>query len=272
MLPKIIGGLGDRSSRMLEPIVRHLGGRPIVVSSPELAEMCKLADNSYRAVNIAFANEIGSVCEAIGLDAKELVAAINEGYERTSLFQSGLGAGGPCLSKDPPVLAGSAIALGIETPVVTASIGSNIEATLRIATVVETYIRQSGIVNPHIALIGLAFKGVPETDDARGSPASIIHRRLIESCPEASFAYHDPLIASFLGAEVSKSLTETLQGSDVALFLTNHVTLQGIPSSLIEAANPKADMLLVDCWHNIADPHALVDAGKQVFRVGDGSL
>ena len=40
MLPKIIGGLGDRSSRMLEPIVRHLGGRPIVVSSPELAEMC----------------------------------------------------------------------------------------------------------------------------------------------------------------------------------------------------------------------------------------
>lgn len=272
LLPKIVGGLGEQSAEMTGSIVSRLGGRVIKVSAPEVAEMCKLVDNSYRAVNIAFANEVGRACEALSINAAELVAAINDGYDRTALFNSGLGAGGPCLSKDPTVLVGAASELGVEMPITHASITSNIQATLQVGEWVREYVQDRALHLPRIALIGLAFKGTPETDDTRGSPASILRRYLRDAFPDAVFVYHDPIVTDFEGQSVAPTITEALDGANVALFLTNHPRITQISSSLIQQAHPEPEMLLVDCWNNLADPQVLVANGTKVYRVGDGTV
>ena len=103
-LPKIIGGINKESSLKAEKIMKKLGGKVSIVSSPRVAEMCKLVDNLYRTTNIAFANELGMVCEKIGIDANEVASIVNNSYPRTNIFSPGLGADGPCLSKDPLIL------------------------------------------------------------------------------------------------------------------------------------------------------------------------
>ena len=108
-LPKIIGGINDESASKTKEIVEKLGGKVTIVSSPKVAEMCKLADNLYRAMNIAFANELGEVCRAGGINASEMVATVNKEFGRTNVFLPGLGADGPCLTKDPHIFRYSAL-------------------------------------------------------------------------------------------------------------------------------------------------------------------
>ena len=173
-LPKIIGGINRESALRAEKIMRKLGGRVTIVSNPRTAEMCKLVDNLYRANNIAFANELGIVCEKIGIDANEIVSAVNNSYPRTKIFSPGLGADGPCLSKDPIIFKHAASKHKIQTHVVDGSILQNKFSTLRVANMVKEHILRNNLEKINLAIVGLAFKGFPETDDLRGSPATKI--------------------------------------------------------------------------------------------------
>jgi len=271
-LPKVIGGLNPESAERARLVLGRLGGRVVVVSSPEVAEMCKLVDNAYRATNIAFANEIGLICEGLEIDSYELVSAINDGYERTSLFRSGLGAGGACLSKDPTVLALSAQKCGVDAKIIKTGIDSNQKATLRVARLIADYIREHEIAEPRVALMGLAFKGLPETDDTRGAAAGIIHRHLRGEFPNTSFNYYDPLVRTFDGQNVSSTIKGALEDANVAIFLTNHATLLSVRSAEILEACTGRPFLVIDCWHNIDDAPELVAQGVEVIRIGDGTL
>ena len=271
-LPKIVGSLNESSAELAVTVIGKLGGKIVTVSSPEVAEMCKLVDNTYRSVNIAFANEVGQICEALSVDANELVTAINDGYDRTSLFRSGLGAGGPCLSKDPSVLLKSALDRGISAPIIGAGILGNIEATERVADYVVKHLKQTGNSNPKIVLVGLAFKGTPQTDDIRGAPSVVFNTRLSEEFPEATLVYCDPLISIFNGVNVTKDLSEAIRSADVVMFLTDHSSLKDIPTSLVVNALPNPNLLIVDCWHNLANPSSLSELGAKVIRIGDGTI
>ena len=271
-LPKIIGGLNAESAERARVVLGRLGGGTKVVSSPEVAEMCKLVDNTYRAVNIAFANEIGGMCETMGIDSYELVSVINDGYDRTSLFQAGLGAGGPCLSKDPTVLALSAEAHGVGAQMIKLGIANNRNATAQVAQTAADYIRKHSIEQPRIALLGLAFKGLPETDDIRGGPAVLMHERLSAEFSEALFTFYDPLIESFAGKRVSPTVQGALAQTHVAIFLTNHASLLGIQSTELLESFTLRPALVIDCWHNVDDPACLVQAGIDVVRIGDGTV
>src|SRR5262249_33156079 len=148
-------------------VMQRLGTRIITVSSPTVAELCKLADNIYRALNVAFANEFGSVCERAGVDAYEVVQAVNSAYHRTNIFRPGLGADGPCLSKDPWILRHFADSMAVATPVIDAANHTNRMATLRVAREVRAFIERYRMTRPRVAFLGLSFKGMPETDDLR---------------------------------------------------------------------------------------------------------
>ena len=271
-LPKIIGGLNAESAERTRRVLGRLGGETMVVSSPDVAEMCKLVDNTYRATNIAFANEVGRMCEAMGIDSYELVSAINDGYDRTSLFRAGLGAGGPCLSKDPAVLALSAEAHGVDAQIIKLGIASNRDTTVQITQAAAEYIRKYNIEPPRVALLGLAFKGLPETDDIRSAPAVLMQEQLAKEFPAAQFSYYDPIIESFAGQQVSSTVPEALREVNVAVFLTNHASLSGTQSTDVLEALTARPALLIDCWHNIDDPACLVEAGIDVIRIGDGTI
>lgn len=270
-LPKIIGGINSESVNRAARVIGRLGGKIIRVSSPEVAELVKLVDNCYRAVNVALANEVGHVCEKLSIDAYEVRSAGNDTYHRTNLFRAGLGAGGSCLSKDPQVFTRYADKEGIEVSLIKGSIKANKEATLRPASVVSHFLRSSGIKKPRLSLVGLAFKGSPETDDIRNSPSVDIYHELSREFPDAEFVFHDPIIQVFEEYPVFQTLAECLQGSHVVMFLTNHQALMDINvrDILLYSARP---LLIVDCWHNVSNLGSAKVKDVQVFRIGDGSL
>src|SRR3989338_1301937 len=168
-LPKIVGGINQESTNRAASVLEKLGGSVIKVSCTKVAEICKITDNLYRATNIALANELGMICEKNNIDAHEVVNAVNNAYERTKIFTPGLGADGPCLTKDPEILRYHALQKNVEIPIIEHGIKMNNYATLRIADIVSDFIERNNNKVDKISFLGLAFKGHPETDDVRGS-------------------------------------------------------------------------------------------------------
>ena len=267
-LPKIVGGISKESLERGAKIIKILGGKVLKVSSLEIAEMCKCVDNVYRATNIAFGNEIGNICEKTGIDSYELAKAVNYTYPRTNLFLPGLGAGGPCLSKDPQILKYFAHQNKVGTSVINASIERNKSANLRVAFEALKFIKKNKIKNPKIVLLGVAFKGKPATDDIRNSPALDVYHELKNKLKGASFTFYDPLTKDFAGNKVSKNLWQSVKGVNVAIFLTNHVDLIEIDAAKVlkEAGRP---LLIVDCWHNLKNLEVLKEENIKIFRIGD---
>ena len=267
-LPKIIGGINPESTDRAAAIIEKLGGDVIKVSSPEVAELCKLIDNTFRVNNIAFANEIGDICRNFGVDPYEVRNVVNSSYGRTNLFLPGLGADGPCLSKDPQILAYYANDKSVETRVIEAVIRKSSDSTLRVARVTSRYLTANKIRNPKIAIIGLAFKGTPETDDTRDSPAIKIQYALRKTISNIEFRYYDPIVTQFLGNQTEITLTECTEGANVVMLLTNHPTLMNIDMDIL-TTNSWRPLLIIDCWHNIANPDRQVPDDVKLYRLGD---
>ena len=267
-LPKIIGGINAESSARAEKIMKRLGSKVHIVSSPKVAEMCKLADNLYRATNIAFANEVGLLCENLGINAKEMVTAVNCSYNRTNIFSPGLGADGPCLSKDPFIFRHSAHQFGMRTPVADGCIEQNKFATYRIVDIVKDFMNKNKMQSIDLSVIGLAFKGFPETDDLRGSPAEkLINALKKEKGLLNSVRVYDPLVRKFDDLRISESVYEAVEGSNVALFLTNHPRIMNQRmDGLVERM--KSPGLIVDAWGNIVGNKKYESISY--FRIGDG--
>lgn len=269
-LPKIIGGINEESSLRTAKVMEKLGGGIKIVSSPKVAEMCKLVDNLYRANNIAFANEIGLVCEKIGIKSSEVVSAVNNSYSRTKIFSPGLGADGPCLSKDPHIFRHAALKHGVKTHVVDGSIQQNKESTKRIADMVKEHILKNNFNKRNLAIIGLAFKGFPETDDLRGSPAQKVLDSLKEEMIHLdSIKLYDPLVKNFSNHQTSNSITEALQDSNIILFLTNHPKIMNIDISDIQDKIRKP-AFVIDAWGNVN--MSSIPEGIKYFRIGEGKI
>lgn len=99
-LPKILSGFSPRGVDLVSELFGPVGGKQIVVSSPTTAEFCKLTDNSYRNTMFAFANELAMWSSQRGVDALEVINAINSDYDRNSVPKPGF-VSGYCLGKDP---------------------------------------------------------------------------------------------------------------------------------------------------------------------------
>lgn len=274
-LPNIVSGVDPESLERCAVLMSKFGTRVIRVSTPEIAEICKLADNSYRSVNIAFANELGLICESLRVDGYEVVNAVNTAYARTQIFKPGLGADGPCLSKDPAILANFAEEAGVTTPLLAACLQANDAATARVAREIRAFAEGKDPSSLTVAMLGLAFKGYPETDDVRGSPAKRVCADLAAEfrrpgTPLAGFRFFDPVVRSFNGDKTEKNIDDCVRGANVVLFLTNHPALRGVSTTgLLElTARP---LLVVDAWHNVDADHGAMPQDVTFVRIGDGS-
>jgi UDP-N-acetyl-D-mannosaminuronic acid dehydrogenase len=270
-IPKIVGGINNKSTEQIAIFIQKLGGKVIKASSPEVAELAKLSDNYYRSLNIALANELGNLCEKMGINASEVVSVTNEAYERTRLFKPGLGADGPCLGKDLYLMQYNIRKEKVETKLVDACIESNLKTTLKAAEIISNFIKQEKIERPRVALAGLAFKGYPETDDYRQSPAYKTYEFLNNKYDNIQFNFFDPIIKDFMGMPVSKELDKCLVNANVIVFLTNHPSLMNIQINDISTCTFRP-LLIVDCWHNIVNPNMLIDNNIKIIRFGEGII
>lgn len=171
---RIIGGMTSRCSREASVLYKaFVSGDCIVASNPDVAEMAKLTENSFRDVNIAFANELSVICDHLDIDTWELIRLANL-HPRVNILQPGPGVGGHCIAVDPWFIVSSA-------PEQAQIIRTARKVNLSKADYVVECAKRLIDANPdsQIACLGLTFK--PNIDDLRESPAIYVAEQLARS-------------------------------------------------------------------------------------------
>lgn len=256
-LPQIVGADDQETADRASSVFRRITSSIVQVSSPEAAEILKLVDNTYRDVRFAFANEVARVCDSFGVNAFEVIASGKMGYERTNVPLPGL-VGGPCLEKDPHILFQSAHSQGIELEITRAARAVNERQPYETVDFVLAEAQRRGIPEGgRIALLGLAFKGVPATDDLRGSMSLKVLEALQSALPQAEIVLFDPVIDvdvvrdRFPGLEVAESLEDAARNSHVVIMANNHPMLAArTPAALAEIMAPSG--FVFDYWNHFS--------------------
>lgn len=219
--PKVVGGDGPIAAAKAKALYEAVCDTVVEVSTPDVAEMTKLLENIYRAVNIALVNEMAVICDRMDIDIWEVVEAAATKPFGFASFKPGPGLGGHCLPVDPFYLSWKAREYGVSAEFVELAgrTNTNMPRFARERTV-ET-LNKAGVAtsNAEIAILGVSYK--PDVGDLRESPALEIMEQLREL--GATLSYHDPHVASLsaFGLE-SEPLDEILARADLAVIVTAH--------------------------------------------------
>lgn len=193
--PKVLGGATPRCTELGTLLYGSFIDRIVEVSSPKVAEMCKLLENTFRSVNIAFMNEMALMCDKMNIDIWEVIQAASSKPFGFMPFYPGPGIGGHCIPLDPMYLSWSAKGFRFYSQFI--ELAQSVNQTMpeyvvsKTAEILNIYSRS--IRNSRILLLGMAYK--PEVNDLRESPGLEIYELFRKN--GALVDYHDPYAASF---------------------------------------------------------------------------
>jgi len=207
---RIIGGLNPASADRARELYAHFVEGEMFLTNTTTAEMVKLLENTYRDINIAFANESALLCERLGIDFWEVSRFANR-HPRVHIHAAGPGVGGHCISVDPWFLVEKD---PDQARMIRMARERNDGMPLHIAQRVQHIV--AGIENPRVCALGIAYKG--NVDDIRESPALHVLEHLGEM--GLATAPHDPHVGHAPIALLS--LDEALADADCLLLLTDH--------------------------------------------------
>src|SRR5262249_13246575 len=222
--PRLVGGVTDRcnelASLLLEPIVEKV----VVVSSPEVAELSKLVENTFRFINIGFINEMAMLCDRMGVSIWEVVEAASTKPFAFMPHYPGPGVGGHCIPVVPFYLEAAARQHGMVSELVGAAAQVNDEMPCFIVKKLARLLDRSGksLAQARVLALGMAYK--PDVNDVRESPAVRVLELLLEAGVDA--AYYDPHVPEVCcnGRSIHSLTAEALarERFDCAVLLTPH--------------------------------------------------
>jgi len=216
---RIVGGFNSESTEVAVELFKMVTKGKILTTDCTSAEIAKVAENTFRDVNIAFANELALVCEQIGVDVMEVVRLANT-HPRVNIHKPGCGVGGPCLTKDPYLLLHPVKKRGFRSKIVEPSRELNDYMPDHTVKLVIEALEEVGkdVKASKIAVLGTAYKG--EVNDARNSPAERIVHPLMES--GGKIIVYDPYCEESFGARKAAEVEDAIEGADCILIVTNH--------------------------------------------------
>jgi nucleotide sugar dehydrogenase len=221
--PRVVGGVTDACAASAAAVLRRIAPEVVVVSSPEAAELTKLYENTYRAVNIALANEMAQVSRFHGLDPVEVTeAAATKPYGFLAHWP-GPGVGGHCIPCDPHYLLAPLRAAGVATPVIEHAMAGIAERPARVVERVLEILEGAGL-DPSASLVlvlGASYK--PGVADVRGAPAVEILDRLLRL--GVPVEYHDPHVPTLRlpgGVGMFSVRDPRAAGADLVVSLVEH--------------------------------------------------
>jgi UDP-N-acetyl-D-mannosaminuronic acid dehydrogenase len=276
-LPQVIGADDANTRWRCQQLFGRMTPTTVAVNSLESAELVKLVDNTFRDLSFGFANEIAKLCSRVGISAREVIRAGKLGYPRTSVALPGP-VGGPCLEKDPHILAESAKQWGVEMPITLAGRRTNEEQPADIAFIAKS--RADRLKNfsrkPKISLLGLAFKGVPATDDLRGTMAMPIYKALEAVFPDADIRCFDPVVTpaatkEFFGLESFDSLKDAFEGADLVMIMNNHGVFQQMDLGAL-AHGMNRPGIVYDLWNMHDDVAEAMPEGVIALALGSEEI
>lgn len=226
---RIIGGITPEAAEAARDLYRSFCRGEILLTNAKTAEMAKLTENSFRDVNIAFANELSVICEELGINVWELIELANH-HPRVNILQPGPGVGGHCIAVDPWFIVDAAPE---QAKLIRAARETNDAKPAWVLGRIEEAIAERG-EDATVALLGLAFKA--NIDDLRESPSLQIAESLALRAPQARLLAVEPHIEELpksLAGASNVTLAETeeaISSADVIVLLVDHDVFKAIPA------------------------------------------
>ena len=225
--PRVVGGLDPRSGELAAALYQQVSPKVHLVSSPQVAEMAKLVENTFRHVNIALANEMAILCAAMGIDIWEVIEAAATKPFGFMPFYPGPGVGGHCIPIDPQYFSWKVREYDRHARFIELAVEINDHMPYRVVHLVTDALNDQGkpVRGSRILAVGVAYK--KDVADARESPALKVIAILQKK--GAVTSYHDPYLPTLAESGLtmqSVPLTEqVLTESDCVVILTNHAQL-----------------------------------------------
>ncbi|MBO6971867.1 MAG: nucleotide sugar dehydrogenase [Prochlorococcus marinus CUG1431] len=212
---RLIGGINHESSLQIKEIYKKICDSEIYITDSETAELVKLAENSYRDLNIAFANELSIISSKLDIDVNKVINFTNH-HPRVNILRPSCGVGGHCIALDPWFLVSQ---FPEDTNIIHMSRKVNIFKTQWTISEISRFIekiKNESKNDPKIGIFGLTFKA--NVNDLRESPALKIANELSK---ENHTIFCDPYVSN-CSDFVNHSIEETLSNSDILIFLVAH--------------------------------------------------
>jgi UDP-N-acetyl-D-glucosamine dehydrogenase len=227
-IPKVVGGLCKRGTELAAALYAAIVPQVVRVSSPEVAEACKILENTYRAINIALVNELKVLYDRMGIDVWEVIDAAKTKPFGFQAFYPGPGLGGHCIPIDPFYLTWVARKYGLTTRFIELAGEVNMAIPAYVVGRVADALNDRGkpVKGSSILLLGMAYK--KDVDDPRESPGFELMELLLRK--GAAVTYNDPHIPRLprmrhwpqLKMDSQPLTPEYLRGQDCVLIATDH--------------------------------------------------
>jgi len=257
-MPRVVGSDCREAAEAMADFYRAFVDADLDLTDVTTAELVKTAENAYRDVNIAFANELAVICERAGGDVWAVRELVNKVPARHVLLP-GAGVGGHCIPKDSWLLA-SVLGEDMNASLLAVSRRVNDAMPLHIADLVFSALREAGVPASGARVAVLGYTYLPDSDDTRNSPTAAL-LPILEAAGCVAVV-HDPFVPQY-----QRGLMETLTGADCVVVMVAHSEYR--PLQLKAAAETMRNAILVD-GRNVFDPDALETAGFRHRRVGTG--
>lgn len=227
---RVIGGMTAKCSELAASLYKtFVSAECVIASSPRIAEMAKLTENSFRDVNIAFANELSFICDKLDMDVWELIQLANR-HPRVNVLQPGPGVGGHCIAVDPWFIVSSA---PDEAKLIRTARNVNDAkpewVISKVREAIGTYLMDNGsktASDVSVAVYGLAFK--PNIDDLRESPALGIVKSLAETHVGSLQIVEPHIDALPTGLENATLVSASIAAKcDIHVMLVDHTVFKG---------------------------------------------
>jgi len=274
-MPRVVGGLTPECTRRGVNLYRKIVKAEVLPTDCLTAEVAKVTENTYRDVNVAFANEIALICESLNINVHDVRRLVNSlpfdpSNPRKNPYRNmhipGGGVGGHCLPKDPWLLKHGLDAYGSFefTPnIIVESRRMNDYMPLHMKELLVEALDERGIElgKAKVCILGLAF--LEDSDDTRNTPTVPLYNLLKNECHDA--VIHDPHVKEFEGAPLVNDLEAAVKGKDCVLVATRHREYRQL--SLDWLKDRMRTPIIVD-GRNIFDRDSCVQAGFSFRGVG----
>lgn len=276
-MPRAVGGLTPACTRRGVELYENIVEAELYPTDCLTAETAKLTENTYRDVNIAFANEIALICESLGVNVHEVRRLVNAlPFDPSNPAKNpyrmmhipGAGVGGHCLPKDPWLLKYGVDTYGefnITPRVLIESRRMNDYMPQHMKSLVEEALWEKGmkLQDARVCILGFAF--LEGSDDTRNTPALPLYNLLKEACKEV--VVHDPHVREYEGVALTQRLEHALKDKDCVAVVTRHKEYSDIQLKWLK--DILATPVIVD-GRNVFDPEDCVKAGFSFRGVGIG--
>ncbi|MFC1936390.1 nucleotide sugar dehydrogenase [Chloroflexota bacterium] len=259
-LSRVVGGSNKECAQIMLSLYQHITDGDLDTADWITAELVKTVENAYRDVQIAFANEVAKICEALGANVWELRDLVNKSPNR-QMHLPGAGVGGHCIPKDPWLLVFGTRDTNVPVKLISAARAVNDSMPYHIKDIIFQALREEKVDFKDAKVLIMGYSYLENSDDVRNSPSIVLHSELEKLGAEV--VIHDPYVHGY-----KHNLYDIASNCNLAVVMVAHQDYQNIDFKKLNQV--MACPLIVD-GRNALSTQKVIESGFKICTIGVAS-